>query len=186
MMNKQYSLLLLLPCHSRVSPRLSSPAPAGPWRAARAELRRRPPVSPGLRPWVHCLPGHGRMFPAVVRGDPPGTDGVSDQEAASRWGDTLREGTHLPAGKVCGQNPQETLLGKEIQGHSVWRQEAFVCQETQKGLKSKIDSCCKIRPFYCSKTDILSMNHSFPQCTNLSVGVKKLHKERKGNKFDIK
>ena len=58
------------------------------------------------------------MFSAVVRGDSPGTNGVSDQEAAGRGGDTLREGAHLPAGEVCGQNPQETLLGKEIEGHS--------------------------------------------------------------------
>lgn len=52
------------------------------------------------------------MFSALVRRNSPGTDGVSDQEAAGRGGNTLREGTHLPAGKVCGQDPQETLLGK--------------------------------------------------------------------------
>lgn len=103
---------LLLSCHSRMSPRLSSPAPAGPRRAPRAELRRHPPVSPGLRPRVHGLPGHGRVFSALVRRHSPGTDGVSDQEAASRGGDAMREGTHLPAGEVRGQDPQEALLGK--------------------------------------------------------------------------
>ena len=95
-----------------MSPRHSSPAPAGPRGAPGAELRRRPPVPPGLRPRVHSLPGHGRVLSAVVRRDPPGTDGVSDQEAAGRGGNALREGTHLPAGEVCGQDPQETLLGK--------------------------------------------------------------------------
>lgn len=95
-----------------MSPRLPSPAPLGLRGAPRAELRRRPPVSPGLRARVHGLPGHGRMFSALVRRNSPGTDGVSDQEAAGRGGNTLREGTHLPAGKVCGQDPQETLLGK--------------------------------------------------------------------------
>lgn len=109
------------------------------------------------------------MLSAVVCSDSSGANGVSDQEAASCGGDALWEGAHLPAGKVCGQNPQETLLGKSIQGHSVWRQEVFVCQKKQKTLKSEIELCCKIRPFYCSKTDILSMNYSFPQCTNLSV-----------------
>lgn len=52
------------------------------------------------------------MFSAVVLRDSPGTDYVSDQEAAGRGGNALWEGTYLPAGKVCGQDPQETLLGK--------------------------------------------------------------------------
>lgn len=95
-----------------MSPRLSPPAPAGPRGAPRSELRRRPPVSPGLRPRVHRLPGHGRVLPPVVRCDSPRTDGVSDQEASGRGGDAVREGTHLSAGEVCGQDTQETLLGK--------------------------------------------------------------------------
>lgn len=52
------------------------------------------------------------MLPAVVRRDPPGTDGVSDQEATRRGRNALRERTHLPSGKVCGQDPQEALFGK--------------------------------------------------------------------------
>lgn len=95
-----------------MSPRLSSPAAAGPRGAAGPELRRRPPVPPGLRPRVHGVPGHGRVLAAVVRRHPPGPDGVPDQEAAGRGGDAVREGAHLPAGEVRGQDPQETLLGK--------------------------------------------------------------------------
>lgn len=56
------------------------------------------------------------MLSALVRRDPPGTDGMSDQEAACRRGNALREGTHLPAGKVCGQDPQAILLGKMDDG----------------------------------------------------------------------
>lgn len=52
------------------------------------------------------------MFSALVRCDPSGTNGVSDQEAAGCGRNTLREGAHLPSGKVCGQDSQETLLGK--------------------------------------------------------------------------
>lgn len=95
-----------------MSPRFSSPAPVGPRGAPGAELRRRPAVSAGLRPRVHSLPRHGRVLSAVVRRDSPGPDGVPDQEAAGGGGNALREGTHLPAGEVRGQDPQETLLGK--------------------------------------------------------------------------
>lgn len=95
-----------------MSPRLASPALSRPRGAPGAELRRRAPVSPGLRPRVHGVPGHGRMFSAVVRSDSPGTDGVSDQEASGGGGNALREGSHLPAGEVRGQDPQEALLGK--------------------------------------------------------------------------
>lgn len=69
-------------------------------------------MSLGLWPRVHGLPGNGRMFSALVRCDPSGTNGVSDQEAAGCGRNTLREGAHLPSGKVCGQDSQETLLGK--------------------------------------------------------------------------
>lgn len=96
-----------------MSPRFSAPAPPWPRGAPGTELRRSPPVSPGLRPRVHGLPGHGRMFSTVVRRDSPGADGVSDQETAGGGGNAVREGTHLPAGKVCGQDPKETLLGKK-------------------------------------------------------------------------
>lgn len=56
------------------------------------------------------------MLPAMVRRDPPRTDGVSDQEATCRGRNTLRERTHLPSGKVCGQDPQEALFGKMDRG----------------------------------------------------------------------
>lgn len=61
------------------------------------------------------MPGYGRVLPAVVRRDSPGADGVSDQEAAGRGGNAVREGTHLPAGEVRGQDAQETLLGKNME-----------------------------------------------------------------------
>lgn len=99
-----------------MSPRLPSPAPVGPRGAPGAKLRCRTPVSPGLRPRVHGLPGHGRVLSPLVRSDSQGTDGVPDQEAARSGGNTLREGTHLFAGEVCGQDPQETLLGKTAAG----------------------------------------------------------------------
>lgn len=95
-----------------MSPRLPSPAPPGPGGAPGAELRRCAPMPLGLRPRVHSLPWHGRVFQALVCRDSSGTDGMPDQEAACRGGDPLREGTHLPAGQVCGQDPQETLLGE--------------------------------------------------------------------------
>lgn len=101
-----------------MSPGFSAPAPPRPRGAPGTELRRRAPVSPGLRPRVHGLPGNGRVLSAVVRRDPPGTDGVSDQEAAGSGGNTLWQGAHLPAGKVCGQDPKETLLGTRAQTRS--------------------------------------------------------------------
>lgn len=69
-------------------------------------------MSAGLRAGIHGLSGHGHMFPPVVLCDSPGTDGVSDQEASSGGGNPLREGAHLPSGKVCGQDPKEALFGK--------------------------------------------------------------------------
>lgn len=115
-----------------MSPRLPSPAPPGPGGAPRAELRRCAPVPLGLRPRVHSLPWHGRMFQALVCRDPPGTDGVPHQEAASRGGDPLREGAHLPAGQMCGQDPQETLFGETRRW---WQNTVFVKRD-----KSKIGS----------------------------------------------
>lgn len=53
------------------------------------------------------------MRPPVVRSDTPGADGVPDQEAARRGGHAVWQGSHLPPGQVCGQDPQETLLGKD-------------------------------------------------------------------------
>lgn len=52
------------------------------------------------------------MFPPLVRRDSPGTDGLSNQEASSSGGNAVREGPHLPAGKMCGQDPKEALFGK--------------------------------------------------------------------------
>lgn len=95
-----------------MSPRLAPPATPGPRGAPRSKLRRRPPVPPGLRARVHRLPRHGRMLSAMVRCDPPGTDGVSDQEAAVGGRNALWEGSNLPAGKMCGQDPKEALLRK--------------------------------------------------------------------------
>lgn len=109
-----------------MSPRFSAPAPPWPRGAPGTELRRSPPVSPGLRPRVHGLPGHGRVFSAVVRRDSPGTDGVSDQETASSGGNALREGTHLLAGEVCGQDPKETLLGKKDGWYQNMKEKVFV------------------------------------------------------------
>ncbi len=80
------------------------------------------------------------MFSAVVRRNSTGTDGVPDQEAAGRGGNALREGTHLPAGQVCGQDPQETLLGKTDGWYQKNEGELDMETERQKWLKSEIDS----------------------------------------------
>lgn len=58
------------------------------------------------------MPRHGRVLPPMVRCHSTGPDGLPDQEASRRGGDALREGTHLPAGEVRGQDAQEALLGK--------------------------------------------------------------------------
>lgn len=58
------------------------------------------------------MPWHGCLCSPVVRGGTPGPDGVSDQEAASRGGDTLWERKDLPAGQVCGQNQEKILFSK--------------------------------------------------------------------------
>lgn len=97
---------------SWMSPGLSTPASPGFWGTTGAKLWCRSPVSPGLWAWIYCVPGDGCMLPAMVRCDPPRTDGVSDQEATGSGRNALREGTHLPSGKVCGQDPQEALFGK--------------------------------------------------------------------------
>lgn len=102
--------------HSGMSPGLSTPASLGFWGTTGAKLWCCPPVSPGLWAWVHRVPGDGCMLPAMVRCDSPRTDGVSDQEATGSGGNALREGTHLPSGKVCGQDPQEALFGKLVTG----------------------------------------------------------------------
>lgn len=85
------------------------------------------------------MPGHGRMFAAVVRSDSPGTDGVPDQEAAHSGGNALWEGSHLPAGKVRGQDPQEALLGKRdgwmvLESKVKDAETEGICQERQKGV----------------------------------------------------
>lgn len=98
--------------YSGMSPRHSTPAPPGSWGTTRAELWCSSPVPLGLWARAHCLPGDGRMLPAMVRCDSPRADGVSDQEAPCCGRNTLREGTYLPSGKVCGQDPQEALFGK--------------------------------------------------------------------------
>lgn len=88
------------------------PLHPGSGGAAGAELRRHPPVPPGVRGGVHGVPGHGRVRAAVVRRDSTGPDGVSHQEAARRRGHPLRKGPHLPAWEVRGQDPQEAVLGE--------------------------------------------------------------------------
>lgn len=98
--------------HSWMSSGLSTPASLGFWGTTRAKLWCCSPVSPGLWAWVHCVPGDGCMFPSMVCCDPPRPDGVSDQKATGSGRNALREGTHLPSGKVCGQDPQEALFGK--------------------------------------------------------------------------
>jgi len=98
--------------HSRLPPGRSTDAAARPGGAAGPELRRRAPVPPGLRARVHGVPRHGRVRAAVVRGDAEGPDGVPHQEAARRGGHAVRQGPHLPAGEVHGQDPQEAVLGK--------------------------------------------------------------------------
>lgn len=110
-------------------PGLSTPAPLGSRGTTGAELRRRPPVSPSLWARVHRLPGDGRMLPAVVRRDPPRPDGVSDQEATCRGRNPLREGTHLPPGEVCGQDPQEALFGK-MDSAKMAESKSLLCQLT--------------------------------------------------------
>lgn len=101
----------LLP-RSRVSAGLPAAASPGARGAAGPELRRCAPVPARLRPGVHGVPGHGRVRPPLVRRHPQGPDGVPDQEAARRGGHPVWQGPHLSAGQVCGQDPQETLLGK--------------------------------------------------------------------------
>lgn len=71
------------------------------------------------------MPRHGCVCPSVVRCNQKGSDGVSDQEAASSGGHPVWQGQDMPAWEVCGQDAQEALLGG-FEGESITHGKKYV------------------------------------------------------------